>query len=52
MIGGNGDQIQWRSGGDGDVTWQDGDRGIGETRGMVGVPNGEGDWEWYSTLNE
>ena len=50
--GGNGDWIRCRSGGDGEATWYDGDLGMGETNGMVGVPNGEGDQEWYSTLNE
>ena len=51
-IGGDGDRICCRSGGDGEVTWYDGDLRMGEANGMVGVPSGEGDHEWYSTLNE
>ena len=43
MTGGDGDRIRCRSGGDGEETWYDGDLGMGETSGMVGVPNGEGD---------
>ena len=56
--GGVGDRMRCANGG-GVITWYDGDlevgesgvityagdRGIGETRGIVGVPNGEGDRE-------
>jgi hypothetical protein len=52
MTGGDGDLIRCKSGGDGEATWYDGDLGTGKTNGMVGVPSGEGDREWYSTLNE
>ena len=38
--------MRWRSGGDGEVMQYDGERGIGETSGMVGVPSGDGDLEW------
>ena len=50
--GGDGDWICCRSGSDSEVTWYDGDLGTGETNGMVSVPSGEGDREWYSTLNK
>ena len=45
MIGGDGDQRRWRSGRNGKVTWYDGERGIGETSGIVGVLSGDGDLE-------
>ena len=65
ITGGVGDQMRCASGG-GVVTWYNGDLGTGESgatryagdrrtgeaRGILGVPNGEGDREWYSTLNE
>jgi hypothetical protein len=38
--------------GESGATTYDRDCGIGEARGMTGVPNGEGEREWYSTLNE
>ena len=55
IIGGEGERIQWAnggSGGDGVLTWYEGERGMGITIGIVGVPSGDGDLEWYSTLNE
>ena len=48
MIGGEGERIQSASGGgdsEGVLTWYDGERGTGDTSGMVGVPSGEGDLE-------
>ena len=55
MTGGEGDRIQpTNSGGNGEgvLTWYKGERGIGDMSGMVGIPSGEGDLEWYLTLNE
>ena len=46
MTGGEGDRIRFangRGGGEGVLTWYNGERGTGDTSGMVGVPSGEGD---------
>ena len=48
MIRGEGDLMRFaRGGGDGEGvrTWYEGERGMGDTNGMVGVLSGEGDLE-------
>ena len=48
MIGGEGDLMRFaRSGGDGEgvLAWYEGERGTGDTSGMVGILSGEGDLE-------
>ena len=48
MIGGEGDLMRFaRGGGDGEGvwTWYEGECGMGDTNGMVGVPSGKGDLE-------
>ena len=48
MIGGEGDRIQLASGigiGEGVLMWYDGERGVGDTSGIVSVLSGEGDRE-------
>ena len=52
MTGGDGDRIRCRSSGDNEAMRYDGDLRMGDTSGMVGVPNREGEREWYSTQNE
>ena len=43
--GGVGDRMWCASDGGGEAMWYDGNLGMGETRGIVGVPNGEGERE-------
>ena len=45
MTRGDGDQMRWRSGGNGEDTRYDGECRMGEMSGIVGVPSGDGDLE-------